>query len=886
MEITEHTQATYVPSEPPRDGVLALWGDAHGDTPIELLVTAGRAPVRTKVEARVVSMASAIPRLLTADPRASPTVAAWSAAVTAGVDLVSRGRLIPARPPDGDGWRAGPLDADDEARLRELAAALPPEAHALALSGLKRPRLHSPEALVRALWDATADVLARGLSPDGIAGPPGGAELLLRVEPREAFDADGMPGFKVWAVPMLRSLADSSLVADAPEIRRMPDEVGRRFGGQVETQLLLGVRRGARVWPPLGRVQDEPDEFALTDDEVSHLLAYGGRALDEIGITVLWPEALFTRMKAKAGVESPRPDSAATFTLKDLLEFKWQVSLGDEVLTEDEVSMLAEAKRPIVRLRGKWIKADGALLAKLRRPKRALTGSEALGAALTGKLELEGEEIAFAPSPVLTGLAERITSTMDDPVEPSPRLLATLRPYQRAGLTWLAKMTELGLGACLADDMGLGKTVQLIALHLHREALAAGPTLVVCPTSLLGNWEREIARFAPSVPVRRFHGGARNLDDLSPGEIVLATYGVARRDKALAALKWGLVAADEAQHVKNPKSATAKALRRIESDARVALTGTPMENRLAELWSILDWTTPGLLGTLDHFRRTVAKPIERNRDKAATERLATLVRPFLLRRKKTDPDIAPELPSKTETDTYVPLSAEQATLYEAVVRESMEAIQDMSGIERRGEVFKLLTALKQICNHPAQFLKEQGPVTGRSGKLAAFDELLDIILDEGESVLVFSQYVQLLHLLETRLADRGIPSAMLTGASSPAERDDMVRRFQAGEFPVFLLSLKAGGVGLNLTKATQVIHFDRWWNPAVEDQATDRAFRIGQDHPVLVHRLITEGTLEERIAEMVEAKRGLAESVVGSGETWISELSNDELADLVRLGSR
>ncbi|MER6799936.1 DEAD/DEAH box helicase, partial [Amycolatopsis mediterranei] len=525
-----------------------------------------------------------------------------------------------------------------------------------------------------------------------------------------------------------------------------------------------------------------------------------------------------------------------------------------------------------------------------------------------GELELDGERVEFAAPPALGGLASRIRERADVLAAPPPGLHATLRPYQQAGLSWLATMTGLGLGACLADDMGLGKTIQLIALHLHRRDLArsgalppsaksssadsavepsGGPTLVLCPTSLLGNWEREFARFAPEIPVRRFHGGGRHLDDLAPDEVVLATYGVLRRDReTLSEVDWGLIAADEAQHVKNPLSATAKELRKVPAQAKVALTGTPVENRLTELWSIVDWTTPGLLGPLDRFRRTVARPIERDRDKAVTERLAATVRPFLLRRRKSDPDIAPELPPKTETDRFVPLTAEQTTLYEAVVRENLAEIRETQGIKRRGQVLQLLNELKQICNHPAQFLKEpHGALTGRSGKLAAFEELLDVILDEGESVLVFSQYVQLCRLLERRLKDRGLPTELLSGERSPAKRQDMVDRFQAGEIPVFLLSLKAGGVGLNLTRATHVIHYDRWWNPAVEDQATDRAYRIGQDRPVQVHRLIAEGTLEERIAQVLEKKRGLAESIVGAGEDWITELSDDELADLVRLGS-
>jgi superfamily II DNA or RNA helicase len=925
VQFGEHTQATYVPSDPPRDGVLALWGGDGGDTPIELVLPAGKSFRRTKVDASVVPLAKAIPRLLATREGASPAIAAWSAAATAGVNLIARGRLQPAASPGGfDAWRVGPLDVDDERLLRDLAAALPPEAHALPLSGLKRIRLHSPESLIRALWDATADVLVRSPSAGTVAGGPAfaapeptllseesagwlgelaaqqpdGAQLLLRVEVRLTGHAGSLEDTAELAsvdgqfvgVLALRSLTDPSLVIDAEALWDAPAAVLARLGEQAETQLLLGLRRGARAWAPLERVllAAAPTELVLDDDEIVELLDRGGKALGGAGIEVLWPSGLFAEeVKAKAtATKAPGSETGPVFTLKGLLEFRWQLSIGGEHLSEEEVTALAEAKRPLVRLRGKWVRVDPELLEKLRRRKnRTLTGADALAAALTGSIEIDGEKLDFSPPDTLSGLVGRLKAGMPETVVPSPDLQATLRPYQRVGLAWLASMTELGLGGCLADDMGLGKTIQLIALHLHRRALEAGPTLVLCPTSLLGNWEREFAKFAPKVPVRRFHGGERHLDGVAPDEVVLATYGVLRRDReALTQVEWGLIAADEAQQVKNPMSVTAKELRRIPAAARVALTGTPVENRLTELWSIVDWTTPGLLGTLEHFRRTVARPVERRRDAEATERLAATVRPFLLRRKKTDPDIAPELPRKTETDRFVPLTSEQATLYEAVVRENLAQIRASQGIQRAGQVLKLLTELKQICNHPAQYLKEKGPLSGRSGKLAAFEELLDVVLDEGDSVLVFSQYVQLCKLLEARLAERGVGTALLSGASSPKQRDEMVNRFQVGEIPVFLLSLKAGGVGLNLTKATQVIHYDRWWNPAVEDQATDRAYRIGQDRPVQVHRLIVEGTLEERIAAVLETKRGLADAVVGSGEDWITELSDDQLAELVRLG--
>jgi SNF2 family DNA or RNA helicase len=480
-----------------------------------------------------------------------------------------------------------------------------------------------------------------------------------------------------------------------------------------------------------------------------------------------------------------------------------------------------------------------------------------------------------------------------EPIRPPAGLAATLRDYQLRGLRWLDRMTSLGLGVCLADDMGLGKTITLIALHLHRQAdpATAGSTLVVCPASLLGNWEREIERFAPGTPVRRFHGTNRSLDGITAG-FVLTTYGTMRLDTdRLGARRWGLLVADEAQHVKNHRSGTAKALRRLGAGsgaeaARVALTGTPVENNLSELWAILDWTTPGLLGSLTAFRHRWARPIEADGDTAAGERLARLVRPFLLRRRKSDPGIAPELPPKTVTDQPVALTREQAGLYEAAVREIMAEVRASSGMARRGRIVKLLTALKQICNHPAQYLGETDPrLTGRSGKLELLDELLDTITAEGGAVLVFTQYVTMARLLRRHLDSRGIPSRLLHGGTPVRRREELVGEFQAGDVPVFLLSLKAAGTGLNLTRADHVVHYDRWWNPAVEEQATDRAYRIGQTRPVQVHRLITEGTVEDRIAAMLVAKQSLADAVLGSGDAALSELSDVELAALVELRS-
>ncbi|WP_181791081.1 DEAD/DEAH box helicase, partial [Streptomyces phytophilus] len=500
-----------------------------------------------------------------------------------------------------------------------------------------------------------------------------------------------------------------------------------------------------------------------------------------------------------------------------------------------------------------------------------------------------GGRVEVAASGWLDTLRKRIADPEEEsePAAPPAALAATLRDYQLRGLGWLRRMTSLGLGGCLADDMGLGKTITLISLHLDRQEHdeTAGPTLVVCPASLLGNWQREIERFAPGTPVRRFHGGGRSLEELADGEFVLTTYGTMRLDaERLAAAGWSLVVADEAQHVKNPFSATARALRTVPSKARVALTGTPVENNLSELWAILDWTTPGLLGPLRRFRTRYADAAESGADADAAERLARLVRPFLLRRRKSDPGIAPELPRKTETDRAVALTAEQAGLYEAVVRETLAAIAEADAMARRGLILKLMTALKQICNHPAQYLKEDSPrIPGRSGKLELLDELLEVILAEDGSALVFTQYVQMARLLQAHLAARGVPAQLLHGGTPVPAREELVRRFQDGEVPVFLLSLKAAGTGLNLTRAGHVVHYDRWWNPAVEAQATDRAYRIGQTQPVQVHRLIAEGTIEDRIAQMLQHKQGLADAVLGGGEAAITELSDGQLAELVRL---
>ncbi len=931
-------ELVFVPGEIPRHGVFALWGKGSGSAKLELVFPGGTYGIRKRlISADLIPLAEALPALLAIDPEERTgravrrSVRVWAAAAAAGVGLVARGRLLPTVAADStDVWRAGPLDPADLSWLRELAAVFPPTAHPLAVPGSRPMRLRSSEALIRDLWDAIADMIVRSpaaprttASPAFAATTPtrvsdltewladtsdglsAGARLGLRIEAAPAEETEGVDGtdgmdgtdgvdgtaptFRL--VLQLRSNADPSLIVDAAALWNQPETVLSRFGPQAETDLLLAVRRGAPIWPPLAEVlqQASPSVIDLDDDSLASLLGPAAEKLAGIGIEVLWPSSMLDDGLELRAIPTPAPEKLtdAGFGLAALLDFRWQLTLDGAILDADEIAALAEAKRPLIRLRGRWVILDPALLDRLRRPPRTrMRTSEALGAVLAGSAEIDGETVTVVAEGPLADLAAQVAGIASSPLplDSPPGLAATLRPYQQRGLAWLAGMCDTGLGGCLADDMGLGKTIQVIALHLHRREAKAGPTLVVCPASLLGTWEREIRRFAPDIPVRRYHGGGRHLQDLAADEVVLVTYGVVLRDSArLAEAGWGLVVADEAQHAKNPLSRTARELRAVPAPARIALTGTPVENRLSDLWSILDWTTPGLLGHLEAFTRRVAVPVERYRDAEATARFAALVRPFLLRRRKSDPGIAPELPRKTVTDLFVPLTAEQVTLYEAMVRETMEAIETRQGIERAGLVFKLLTALKQICNHPAQYLKQPGSLDGRSGKLAAFDELTDVIMASGESMLVFTQYTQMATLLQQHLDARGIGSAFLHGGVPVPRREEMVARFQAGEVPVFLLSLKAGGTGLTLTRATHVLHYDRWWNPAVEDQATDRAYRIGQDHPVQVHRLIAEGTLEDRIAALLETKRELADAVIGSGEGWIAELSDAELAELVSL---
>ena len=595
--------AVFVPGEIPRLGGFAFWGAGPGPDKVELVCSGGTYGVRKRlVPATFVPVAEILPELVCLDPADAGvrrSVAVWAAAAAAGVGLVARGRLLPTVTAAGaDAWRAGPLDAADLAWLRELAACFPAAAHALAIPGSRPMRLRSPESLIRDLWDAIADMLARtaaapyaasspafaapaaadvadlaewlGDAADGLAA---GARLGLRVEP-VAPGPPGEPGdFDWWQEPgssgndledepdeaedgpdgaeggtsggpqfrmvlQLRSTAEETLVVDAADLWDQPERVLARFGPEAETDLLLAMRRGAAVWPPLGRVleQARPSAISLDDGDLSDLLGVVAEDLAGAGIEVLWPSSLLgDGLKLQAVVSPPGKVTEAGFSLEALLEFRWQLTLGGELLDPDEVNEIAEAKRPLIRLRGRWVTLDPGLLERLRRPPRTrMPAMAAVGAVLAGSAEIDGEMVAVVAEGAVAGLAERLARLAGEPpaLPPPPGLEATLRPYQLRGLSWLAAMCEAGFGGCLADDMGLGKTIQVIALHLHRRPAAAGPTLVVCPASLLGTWEREIRRFAPGIPVRRYHGGGRHVRGLAADEVVLVTYGVVLRDAA------------------------------------------------------------------------------------------------------------------------------------------------------------------------------------------------------------------------------------------------------------------------------------------------------------------------------------------------------------------
>ncbi len=792
---------------------------------------------------------------------------------------------------------------------------------------------------------------------------------LLEPAPELLPTPDGHEDDHPWRLVFGLVSSDSPpIVVDADALwTRATGGRGGRGNSPQETQklcdlLLQELGRASRLYPKIEEALDEgaPTGLELRTTEAYQFLRDFRPVLQEAGFDVLAPDwwgQNASRLGARLLIDSePTGDgggadgdrSRSGIGLHSLVNYSWQIALGDTPLTLEAFQALAKKGIPLVRIGGRWIEIRPE---DLERGVKFLKENGGGQTTLVEALRLAHTDAADGALPVLgldtKGWVAEVFGPSDSTeklnlVEQPERFQGTLRPYQRAGVSWLAFLERYGMGACLADDMGLGKTIQLIALLQHERQVATdgervGPTLLVAPMSVLGNWHRELTRFAPELVVNVHHGlerpqGERFLHLTQRADVVVTTYALVTRDRDLLhQVEWRRVVLDEAQHIKNPPTKQTAAIRSLRTRFRVALTGTPVENRLSELWSIMEFCCPGYLGTQNDFRRRFALPVERHRDKRQAERLRQLVRPFILRRLKTDPKVISDLPPLVETRQQIPLTPEQASLYEQVVNDMLKRVDQAEGIRRRGLVLSALVKLKQICNHPAHFLREGMPETvrddeplegqengegegngaaprkaaperrtiivpkgvptadrlsGRSGKSIRLLEMLEEVVAANDRALIFTQYRQMGHLLVQMIRqDLDVEAIFLHGGTPQAKRDQLVQRFQTedGTTPIFILSLKAGGVGLNLTAANHVFHYDRWWNPAVENQATDRAFRIGQMRTVNVHKMISVGTLEERIDQMIEQKTELASQIIGSGEQWLTELNTSQLRDLLTL---
>jgi superfamily II DNA or RNA helicase len=900
---------------------------------------------------------------------AGGSLAYLAAAARFASGLAGRGRVLPVLAAE-DGalaarWRPV-LGGADVQRARDLAAAMPPSCRA-ASSG---QCAQAPGPLLGDALDALADAAVRARLPSSLlparrgrapARLPVAERYVLaltaddaRVElpaPRDEDDAADLAaelggwldGARIPAGPVrtcfrlaepettdgdpwrvefaLQSADDPSLMVSAADVW---DGLGSGMapGGDPVEELLAGLGAAARLFAEMEDALREaaPALVELDTAGAFRFLKETGPLLAGAGFGVLLPDwvrkarlglKLTTRSRSSAGASAAGP-GAARFGLGDIVDFKYDVAVGDEALDPDELAELARLKVPLVRLRGQWVELDDAhLKAALkfleRNPAGTMTAAGALaaGLGLAGPGDPEGpdEDVPLVGVDADGWLGDLISGQADRRLEPMTTpagFHGELRPYQERGLSWLSFLGQLGLGGILADDMGLGKTIQLLSLiaaqsPAGKEPRDGAPTLLICPMSLVGNWQREAERFTPDLRVHVHHGADRLEGEslaaaLSDADLVLTTYGVATRDQAaLSQVSWARVVCDEAQNIKNHATRQARAVRALPAAARIALTGTPVENRLSELWSIMEFTNPGLLGPAEKFRKRYAVPIEGNDPLEAPDAVQALKRitqPFVLRRLKTDKTIISDLPDKQEMKVFCNLTPEQASLYQATVTDMLSRIEEATDdISRRGLVLATMAKLKQVCNHPAHLLGDGSRLPGRSGKLARLEELCDEIVAEGDKALCFTQYAEFGRMLQPHLAARlGCPVLFLHGGTTKKQRDAMVAQFgELDEPALFLLSLKAGGTGLNLTAASHVIHVDRWWNPAVEDQATDRAFRIGQRRNVQVRKFVCVGTLEERIDAMIEDKKALADQIVGTGEGWLTELSADDLRSVLTL---
>lgn len=732
--------------------------------------------------------------------------------------------------------------------------------------------------------------------------------LFIRLEEPIPADDDGGNG-KSWTLSWhLQSTRDPSLIIPASKAwspgaaeRRLFDYTGvnpRRYMLQI-----LG--RLASIVPAIAKSLDGPApvECSLDPDELFEFLNDHVPGILDQGIQIQFPSSWAasrpdrTKLAVKGRViDEPAFSPGGGIDMNDLLEVDWSVSLDGDVLTEDELELLTNLKAPLVKIRGKWVllrREDiDAILSGMKKLPERIGRREALLYSVSeswGDVPLAGimgSAWLDAVRSVLTG-RDRI----EDIAQPEG-FKGNLRPYQVRGFSWLVWLAKLGLGGCLADDMGLGKTVQTLALLQH--LMLSGerrPVLLICPTSVIENWRREAERFVPGLSVMVHHGSGRLKGDKFAEKVVknatvISSYALLQRDCAVfSRMDWAGVVLDEAQNIKNPETYQARAARSIKADWRIALTGTPVENHAGDMWAIMEFLMPGLLPNRAKFIREFLYPIQAG-EQHAMDRLRRITGPFILRRLKTDKSIINDLPEKIESEVFCPLSREQASLYSAVLGSLDEAMSGAEGIRRKGIILAAITSLKQICDHPALYLKDGSNLSGRSGKLARLAELAEEMLSAKDKMLIFTQYAEMGSLLKKFLQENfGREVLFLHGGVPREKRDEMVARFQgeAEAPPFFVLSLKAGGTGLNLTSANQVIMFDRWWNPAVEQQAVDRAYRIGQKNSVHVHYFCCKGTFEEKIERLIESKKQIADALVGTGENWLSELSEDELRELFAL---
>ena len=664
----------------------------------------------------------------------------------------------------------------------------------------------------------------------------------------------------------------------------------------VEKQLNYAIR----YMPELEDLFEDEEKLSLdlNLNEVYKIITQTAYYLQKAQIEVVLPKELVNIVVPRASINAKVKDSrskdltdlfnntsSSKLALDDILEFSYEIALGNEKISLEEFHKLVETSNGLIKYKNKYVLIDKEESKKIfeqiaKANFKSLSRMELIHASMSGQLAQYDFDYDDAYSRVI----QDFTKPVD--VDPPQSLKGELRPYQMTGLKWLWTNITKGFGVCMADDMGLGKTIQIISLLLKmkEEGKLKKPVLVICPTTLIGNWMKELQMFAPSLDAVVYHGTERKLD--VQHDIILTTYAIMRIDvEELKKHQWGIVIVDEAQNIKNPDTAQTLAIKTLKAETKVAMTGTPVENRLTELWSIFDFINQGYLGSLKEFQKSYAIPIERFKENSRAAKLKMSVSPFVLRRLKTDKNVISDLPEKMVLNEYCYLSKPQAVLYEKTLNEMMEKISEFTGINRRGNIFKLITALKQICNHPYQFLKSGEMSREMSGKMDKCISTVQTILDNGEKTLIFTQYKEMGDILCKIIAEEcNTEPLFFHGSLSVQQREELINKFQTDDnTKVMILSLKAGGTGLNLTSATNVIHYDLWWNPAVEDQATDRTYRIGQDKNVMVHRMITLGTFEEKIDEMLKAKKELADLAVYEGEKIITELSDDEIYEIFTL---